>query len=150
MTYKRGFSGRRLVEHTKTRNIRFNYIFPEVQAVLPQRGLPTTFVFTHGQVVKKPHSSEYLNKIFRVALQGFSEEHGTNVTIELYEATKHSFGTQLINEGIPENYLQEWFGHSKSDMTKRYAKLKVVDVFRKLKNVVPIDQAKSSIDRDRQ
>ncbi len=67
-----------------------------------------------------------LNRIFNMACQqlGFK--------IELYEATKHSFGTQRINEGVPENLLREWFGHAKSEMTRRYAKLKVVDAFRQI------------------
>ena len=34
-------------------------------------------------------------------------------------------------------------------MTEKYAKLNVVDVFRKLDNVVPIDRAKTRADGDR-
>jgi len=57
---------------------------------------------------------------------------------ELYEVSKHSFGTQKANEGIPLSMLTEWFGHSSEEMTKKYAKLNIVDAFRKMQNVIPL------------
>jgi hypothetical protein len=69
-----------------------------------------------------------LSKIYNKAISQLGLE------IELYEATKHSFGTQRINEGVPENLLREWFGHCNSEMTRKYAKLRVVDAFREIEN----------------
>ncbi len=141
VVYRRTFSADTLVEHTKTKNIRHNLIFPETLAVLPKRGLPHTFVFTHGKAVRRHYSEAYVSRIFRKALTAFNEKHGTDLRVELYEATKHSFGTQMVNEAeVPLDMLQDWFGHTKPDMTKKYAKLKVVDAFRKLQNVLPLQK----------
>jgi hypothetical protein len=52
--------------------------------------------------------------------------------IELYEATKHSFGTYYINNGASKDLLKEWFGHTNIKSTELYAKIKVVDAFREM------------------
>ncbi len=57
ITYKRTFSGRRLKETTKTRNIRHNLLFPKVKAVLPKRRFLDNFVFTHGRYKKKYYTN---------------------------------------------------------------------------------------------
>lgn len=135
--YMRTFSENILKEATKTKNIRHNLIFPEVLAVLPPRRFPFDFVFMHRG---RPYSSKVLNRIFHEAVNAFNQQNHTNLNIELYEATKHSFGTQLINQGVPENLLQEWFGHKRGEMTKKYDKLKVVDAFRNLNTIIPFRQ----------
>ena len=83
-------------------------------------------------------------------MQAFNENYETDLQVELYEATKHSFGTDQVNKGVPIQWLQQWFGHTSQKMTEKYAKLNVVDVFRKLNNVVSIDQARAKGDNDRQ
>ena len=134
VTYKRTFSGRKLSEHTKTKKIRHNYIFRVVRDTLP-RVFPKQFVFTHGQN-RKPYSNDYLNKLYREALQAFNQKYDTALQMPLYEFTKHSFGTQFINENPgKEMLLQEHFGHTRYDMTKRYAKMRIVDAFREMENV---------------
>jgi site-specific recombinase XerD len=42
----------------------------------------------------------------------------------LYEGTKHSWGTRAVNDGVDLNRIQAAKGHSTSDMTRRYARLK--------------------------
>jgi integrase len=134
VTYKRTFSGRKLREHTKTKKIRHNYIFREARKVLP-KVFPPQFVFTHGKG-KKPYSNDYLNKICTEALQKFNQKYGTVLAMPLYEFTKHSFGTQFVNENPgKEMLLQEHFGHTRYDMTKKYAKMRIVDAFREMEVV---------------
>jgi site-specific recombinase XerD len=67
-----------------------------------------------------------LNRLFREATGQLGIE------IELYEATKHSFGTRYVNEGASRDLLKEWFGHTKIEMTERYTKIRVVDAFRQM------------------
>jgi integrase len=142
--YKRGFSAGKPKNHTKTKNIRYNFIYPETLEGLPQRGLPTSYVFTHGQIVRRYYSEAYLNRIYNKALAEFNEKYGTELCIGLYEATKHSFGTQMVNEEeMPLDLVQKWFGHTKRETTERYAKLKVVDAFRKRHNVVLLRKAEN-------
>ncbi len=135
VTYKRTFSARKLVERTKTKQVRHNLIFPEPMKLLPKHIFPKQFVFTHGKTSKRPYSNDFLNNIFRKALRKFNEKNNARINITLYEATKHSFGTQLINQGVPEHLLQKWFGHTKSEMTAKYAKLQVVEAFRNLRHI---------------
>lgn len=142
VTYKRAFSGRVLTEHTKTKKVRHNYIFREALAVLP-KVFPKQFVFTHGKS-GKPYSNDYLNKIYREAMTRFNERYSADLSLPLYEFTKHSFGTHFINKH-PEmrDVLQEHFGHTRAEMTKRYAKMRVVDAFREMDNVSTLLEVKA-------
>jgi integrase len=139
VTIRRTWSGEVLREQTKNKRIRHNLLFNETLKALPPRRFPDDFVFYHGKDVRRHYSHNYLSKIYNEAIGQLG------LKIELYEATKHSFGTQRINEGVPENLLREWFGHAKSEMTRKYAKLKVVDAFRQIeerkKKVVDIKAA---------
>lgn len=135
VTYKRTWSRRTLKETTKTKLIRHNLIFTEVLATLPERRFPLDFVFTHGKNVRRHYSEDFLLSIYNTSRTLFNQTNGTDFTVELYEATKHSFGTQLINQGVSENLLQQWYGHTRPEMTRKYAKLKVVDAFRDIQNV---------------
>lgn len=150
--YKRTFSNNVLQEHTKTKRIRENYIFPESRAILPDRGHPLSFVFVHGVQAKRPYSKPFLNKIYRKALASYNQENGTDLNIELYEATKHSFGTEWVNSdtGITTYHLKEWFGHTSEKMTEKYAKLRIVDVFRKVEKIAHIEQATTRLYKNRQ
>ncbi|MDA8239554.1 MAG: site-specific integrase [Nitrospiraceae bacterium] len=126
VTIRRTWSGEVLREQTKNKRVRHNLLFDATLKALPQRRFPEDFVFTHGKAVRRHYSHNYLSKIYNEACRTLG------IAVELYEATKHSFGTQRINEGVPENVLREWFGHAKSEMTRRYAKLRVVDAFRQI------------------
>jgi len=128
VTIRRTWSGETLREQTKTGRIRYNLLFDETLKALPQRRFPEDFVYTHGKGVRRHYSHNYLSKIFNTACQKLG------LSVELYEATKHSFGTQRVNDGVPLELLQQWFGHTSAAMTKRYAKLKVVDAFRAIQD----------------
>lgn len=135
VTYKRTWSAQQLREVTKTKRIRHNLIFPETMAVLPKRRFPSDFVFVHGKKLKRPYSKTFLQDIFNNALDEFNRQYGTALKIGLYEATKHSFGTQLVNEGVSLELLKGWFGHTSQKTTEKYAKLKVVEAFRDLQKI---------------
>lgn len=142
VTIRRTWSDSILREVTKTKRIRYNLLFEETLKALPPRRFPEDFVFLHGKNKRRPYSHDLLNKIFNTAVRGLG------LTVELYEATKHSFGTRQVNEGVPMELLQQWFGHTKPDMTRRYAKLKVVDAFRVIqerqKKMAKLEAAKTS------
>jgi integrase len=138
VTYRRTYSANRLQEHTKTKHIRHNLIFPETQAMLPSRTFPRDFVFTHGSTVKRSYGFSMLNSIYRTAIKSFNEKHGLNLSSNLYEHTKHSFGTQLVNKGIDRSILKDWFGHTTMATTEKYAKFRVVDAMRKIQSLESI------------
>jgi integrase len=130
---RRTWSASTLREQTKTKRIRHNLLFSETLKALPPRRFGEEFVFTHGKSLKRHYSHNYLNKIFRQATSQLGLE------IELYEATKHSFGTHYVNSGISKDLLKEWFGHASIKSTEIYAKIKVVDAFRQMQNDMVAD-----------
>ena len=76
VTYKRTFSTNKLVEHTKTKKIRYNLLFPETLAILPPRGFPLDFVFSHGKHRKSPYGENMLNYTYRAAVKKVNDEGG--------------------------------------------------------------------------
>jgi integrase len=134
--YKRTFSENVLRETTKTKNIRYNYLFPETIKLLSNmpKAMPSAFVFINLST-GKPYHDDTINRIFNLALNKYNSETGSEIRIELYEFTKHSFGTQLYNQGVSIDLLQQHFGHTSIEMTRKYAKLKVVDAFRKIEEI---------------
>lgn len=136
VTLRRTFSDSKLRETTKTGRIRHNYLFPETKSALPTAPTPAEwyadeFVFTHGKAVKNTYSKNFLSRIYKKALLEVEEDTGIKIDSSLYDATKHSFGTYLVNEGVPMDVLQKHFGHSNRAMTERYAKLRAVDAMKK-------------------
>jgi len=125
-TIRRTWSNHVLREQTKSKRIRQILLFPETLKALPPRRLPDDFVFLHGKTLRRPYSKTYLNTIFTFVCQSLS------IQISLYEATKHSFGTHFINEGVSKDILKEWFGHTDARMTERYARIRKIDAFRKM------------------
>ena len=125
-TIRRTWSNHILREQTKTKKIRHILLFFETLQALPQRRFPDDFVFLHGKTLRRPYSKTFLNDIFKAACGEIGLE------ISLYEATKHSFGTYHVNEGITRDQIKEWFGHTDIRTTERYARVRHLDAFRKM------------------
>jgi integrase len=133
VTYRRTFSANKLTEFTKTKKIRHNLLFPETLAILPERGFPLDFVFSHAYGGhKRPYQENMLNRIYRAAIGKVNAEKGLSLSSELYEHSKHSWGTQYINSGLDRGVIKDWFGHTDLKTTERYARFKVVDAVRKV------------------
>lgn len=127
VTYSRTWSGSVLREQTKTKRIRHNLLFEETLRALPPRRFSGDFVFVHGKIKKRHYSPDFLNKIFNTAARKLG------LDIELYEATKHSFGFYHLNKmGVSKEMLKEWYGHASVKTTDLYAKIQVVDAFREV------------------
>lgn len=127
VTIRRTWSDSVLREQTKTKKIRHNLLFGETLKALPPRSFNEQFVFTHGKIKKRHYSHDFLNKIFNTAVRQL------NLGIELYEATKHSFGYYMLNKlKVSKEQLKDWYGHKSIRTTERYAKLQVVEAFREV------------------
>jgi integrase len=124
VVYKRTFSLNKLMESTKELDDRENPIFKEVMAVLPKRGFPLDFVFTHGRHLKRHYGYTMLSNIFKKA----AKEAGFD--INLYNATKHSFGTHHRKMGVPLDMIQAWFGHKSIKSTEIYATPDIESAFK--------------------
>ncbi len=44
-----------------------------------------------------------------------------NAGLRLYDATRHSFGSQLFNQNVPLNKVSKLLGHTNTKMTEKYA-----------------------------
>jgi integrase len=110
---KRAFSDNDLRECTKTKRVRKYKITSYSKAILD--ALPPRFSFMFVRDDGKPYTNKDLNKIWR---QACGE---VNIEIKLYNAIRHSLGCQLLNEGKDLSFVQEVLGHTRSEMTKRYA-----------------------------
>lgn len=89
----------------------FGYIKNRVE-----NNLPVAFVFINSRTGKH-YSEDTLKKIWnkiRVKV-GLPKE------IRLYDATRHSFASQLINSGVSLVNVSRLLGHSSVKMTERYA-----------------------------
>ncbi|MCE5262341.1 MAG: tyrosine-type recombinase/integrase [Deltaproteobacteria bacterium] len=110
---KRTFSDNDLMERTKTKRIRKYTITSYARGILDSLPPPFSFIFVRDD--GKPYTNKDLNKIWHQACKE------VKVDIKLYNAIRHSLGCQLLNEGKDLSFVQEVLGHTRSDMTKRYA-----------------------------
>jgi len=97
----------------KTKRIRKYKITSYVRTILDALSPRFSFIFVRDD--GKPYTNKDLNKIWS---KGCKE---VNVEIKLYNAIRHSLGCQLLNEGKDLSLVQEILGHTRSEMTKRYA-----------------------------
>lgn len=122
ITIRRTWSQYQLLERTKTKNQREILLLPEAKQYLPQRDFPDDFVYKNGD---KPYGDTFIRTLLRKVCKEL------DIKICLYEATKHSFGTDWVNEGRPIFYLMKWFGHKNLATTEKYDNMSV-DAFRKI------------------
>lgn len=112
---KRAFSNNELQETTKTGNIRRYQITPYFENVLDnieQQLSPFVFVRYDG----KPYTSKNLNQIWHKACNE------VGIKIKMYNGVRHSLGCQLLDQGCDMDLVREQLGHTKTEMTRRYAK----------------------------
>jgi integrase len=114
---KRTFSGSELRPRTKTGRIKYLPITDEVEEFLkPIRGLGG-FVFRNEY--GKPYRKQRLQSLWKQAREKVGAPEVT-----LYQGVRHSKGCQLINEKDADlEHVRELLGHSRSDMTRKYARV---------------------------
>ena len=140
ITIRRAFSENLLRETTKTRRIRKYGITPYMRGVLDSfPGNLTGFVFIRDD--GKPYTSKNLNDVWREACQK------AGVEIKLYNAVRHSLGCQMLDQGAELELVRDILGHTRSDMTRRYARRSNEVVTQALidrRKVVPIRETSTS------
>ncbi len=120
VTISATFSGRVYREKRKGRRSRAVTIpiHPEMLDYITERvrgNLPEAFVFTNKRGL---HYSE--NKLKRI-WDAAREKNGIGKEIRLYDATRHSFASQLVNAGTSLFKVSKLLGHSSIKMTEKYA-----------------------------
>lgn len=120
-------------------------IHPELVGFLRSKvenSLQNTFVFT--QRSGKHYSRSKLDRVWNIV----KKKANLPDSIRMYDATRHSFASQLVNSGVSLLSVSRLMGHSNTKMTERYAhsdieKLKIdVSNLSLLGNVVELERAK--------
>lgn len=94
-------------------------IHPEIFEYLKNRienNLPSAYVFINSRTKQR-----YYEKKLRRIWNAVKEKVGLKDGIRLYDATRHSFASQLVNSGVPLLSVSRLLGHSSIKMTERYA-----------------------------
>lgn len=112
---RRAFSNNELRDTTKTGKVRRYQITIYFQTVLESitsHLSPYVFVRDDG----KPYTSKNLNKVWKNACSK------VGIKIKMYNGVRHSLGCQLLDMGYDLALVQDQLGHTKPEMTRRYAK----------------------------
>ena len=113
---KRAFSENALRETTKTGKGRRYEIKPFMQEIFNSMFLKVSkFIFTRED--GKPYEKRQLSEIFHEARKKLSLPY-----IKMYNGFRHSLGCQLLDQGEDIDLVRQQPGHSKIEMTQRYAK----------------------------
>lgn len=80
--------------------------------------LPEAFLFINPRT-GQPYSKSKFQRIWDTVREKAKISKG----LRFYDATRHSFASQLVNAGIPLNEVSEMMGHSTIEMTRKYAHL---------------------------
>jgi integrase len=142
---KRAFSENQLVERTKTKKIRRYGLTPYIRDIL--KGMVRSidgylFIRKDG----RPYTSKNLNKIWHEACDR------VGIKIKLYNAVRHSLGCQLLDEGRELELVRDILGHTRTDMTRRYAKRSsevITSVLSDRRKVVSITDGRKSLKGDK-
>ena len=113
---KRSFSANKLRETTKTGRVRMFELTGYIKTVID--GMQSTvspFIFTRAKD-GKPYTGKNLNAIWQAACNE------VGIKIKLYNACRHSLGCQLLDQGEDMDTVRDILGHTRMEMTRRYAK----------------------------
>ena len=113
---RRAFAENALMESTKTGKERSYGLTSYVRKILS--ALPvTSSTFAFVREDGKPYTDKNLNAIWHNACETAKIKR-----IKLYNAVRHSLGCQLLDEGVEMDIVRQQLGHSRPEMTMRYAK----------------------------
>lgn len=112
---KRAFSVNKLVEFTKTHDIRYNDITPTLQDIFDSvESHLSPFVFVRDDGC--PYTNKNLNKIWADACKSIG------IKIPLNHGCRHSLGCQLLEQEEDMDLVRQQLGHTRIETTRRYAK----------------------------
>ncbi len=121
VTISATFSGSIYREERKGKKSKFVTIpiHPELYGYISDRvknNLPEAFIFVN-QNTGKP----YCENSLRIIWNTVKKEAGIDNSLRLYDATRHSFASNLVNSGSTIYKVSKLLGHSSVKMTEKYA-----------------------------
>ncbi len=70
--------------------------------------------------VNQKTGDHYSENSLRRIWTGVRKAVGLNTAVQLYDATRHSVASQLVNSGVPLLNVSKLLGHSSTKMTEKY------------------------------
>ncbi|MEO5367472.1 MAG: tyrosine-type recombinase/integrase [Magnetococcus sp. WYHC-3] len=129
ITIRRTFSGcgtNHLEDYTKTKRNRFLPFSDEIREIFRRtRGIG-------GFVFRNKSGRPYTSDISRIWNEAQNTVKAPRIT--LYQGTRHSFGTQRASEGHSLKIIGDILGHTRPQMTQRYAAANLEGMKRLLPN----------------
>ncbi|MDA8338684.1 MAG: tyrosine-type recombinase/integrase [Nitrospiraceae bacterium] len=118
-TWTKGGDGKEIIrETTKQKKENIIPLHPEMKPFFESlKTFPESFVFLNPRT-QRPYSDDALRKTWYKTVKTLGLE---NEGIRLYDATRHSYASQLVNANVPLNIISKLLGHSSVKMTQRYA-----------------------------
>jgi integrase len=126
------------VKQKKTRTFPITEAIAALFQQIPRKDF--NFVFINPRTGR--HYNRHINKIWYRACDAAEVKR-----IKLYNSTRHSFGTQMLNAGLDKSIVQRLLGHSDSKMTDRYAEYQTNSLKLALDNIVKLPQNLKVIDQ---
>lgn len=141
ITVNRTYSEHEIIERNKEKKCKPRLLNPQLLPMLKEickNRFPEDFVFINHRT-GNPYNRSIFNKIWNAA----SKKAG--IKIRLYNATRHSIGTQASRAGVPDSEIAEVLNHCDDRMVKKHyvnkAELeKQRVVFDRINNVIKIDR----------
>ncbi len=127
------FSNGIYLERRKSKNAITIPIHPEMMDFLKERvknNLPEAFVFVNPNT-GGPYSENNLRNIWSKVRQ----KANISSSFRLYDATRHSFASQLVNSGSSIFKVSKLLGHSSIKMTEKYAHTNIENLKTDLKKL---------------
>jgi len=93
--------------------------------------LPEAFLFVNPHT-GQPYSKSKFQRLWENVRENKAQ---ISMGLRFYDATRHSFASQLINAGTPLNEVSEMMGHSTIEMSRKYAHLDLNNLRTNLKKL---------------
>jgi integrase len=150
------FSGGVYCERRKGRGARILVIpiHPEMRECISERvrnSHPEAFVFVNP-VTGRPYSETRIWKLWNKVRTAA----GVGQGLRLYDASRHSFASQLVNSGVSLFKVSKLLGHSSTKMTERYSHANVDSMrtelsrlsLKKAETVTRLSPQKKDVEKD--
>ncbi len=113
-------------------------IHPEMFDFLTERvknNLPEAYIFINPMT-----GSYYKETYLKLVWQKVRAKAGLNKKLRLYDATRHSFASQLVNSNVPLYTVSKLLGHTSIKTTEKYAHANIENLKANIKKLSLIDK----------
>ena len=108
-------------------------IHPELFPILQEASkgkTPDAYIFINSRT-GTPYSQHSLSRIWNNIRKKFN----LDKSFRLYDATRHSFASNLVNQNVPISKISKLLGHTNTKTTEKYAHVDIQSLRKDIKKV---------------